>query len=104
MIYDAIDAVEVRGDGRLFVKPATQNFSLIYRAAMEVGWDPASQSLFSPKPREWTYPMWFGQILGAAETEYGVRLSLTSQTMWVNIPDELKAEIADPAQWSGPKA
>lgn len=43
MIDDAIDQVEVRDDGRLFVKPATQNFSLIYRAALEVGWDPASR-------------------------------------------------------------
>ncbi|MES2032751.1 MAG: hypothetical protein V4466_01120 [Pseudomonadota bacterium] len=104
MIDDAIDHVEIRVDGRLFVKPATQNFSLIYRAALEVGWDPASQSLFGPKPREWTYPMWFGQILAAAETEYGVRLSLTSQTTWMNIPDWLQAEIADPDHWKGPKA
>jgi hypothetical protein len=104
MIDDAIDQVEIRADGRLFVKPATQNFSLIYRAALEVGWDPASRSLFGPKPREWTYPMWFGQILAAAETEYGVRLSLTSQTSWMNIPDQLRAEIADPDQWKGPKA
>ena len=104
MIDGKIDQVEIRGDGRLFVKPATQDFSLIYKAALEVGWDPASRSLFGPQPREWTYPMWFGQILAAAETEYGVRLSLTAQTTWVNIPDQLQAEIADPRQWKGPKA
>ncbi|WP_310538962.1 hypothetical protein [Phenylobacterium sp.] len=103
MIADPIDKVEIRDDGRLFVKPATQSFSVIYRAAMEVGWNPASRSLFGPKPREWTYPMWFGQILAAAETEYGVRLSLTSQTSWVNFPDKLQAEIADPERWGGPK-
>ena len=101
MIDDPIDQVEIRDDGRLFVKPTTQNFSLIYRAALEVGWDPASRSLFGPKPREWTYPMWFGQILAAAETEYGVRLSLTSTTTWLNIPEELQAEIADPDQRKG---
>ncbi len=48
--------------------------------------------------------MWFGQILAAAATEYGVRLTLTSQTTWMNIPDRLQAEIADPDQWKGPKA
>lgn len=48
--------------------------------------------------------MWFGQILGAAETEYGVRLSLNSQTTWVNIPHKLQAEIANPDYWKGSKA
>jgi hypothetical protein len=98
---DAITEVEIRDDGRLFVKPATTNFSLIYRAAMEVGWDVESRSLFSPKPREWTYPMWFGHILAAAETEYGVRLSLNSRTKWINISDDLRRDIADPARWRG---
>ena len=104
MTDDAIESVEIREDGRLFVTPTSQNFSLIYRAALEVGWDPATKSLFSPKPREWTYPMWFGQILAAAATEYGVQLSLTPETRWVNIAGALQSEIADPAQWKGPVA
>lgn len=102
MIEDAIEKVEIREDGRLFVKPGSQDFPLIYRAAMEVGWDAATRSLFSPKPREWNYPMWFGHILAAAVSEYGVQLSLTPQTKWVNISGELQSKMADPAQWKGP--
>jgi hypothetical protein len=104
MTDDEIESVEIRGDGRLFVKPASQNFSLIHRAALEVRWDPAARSLFSPKPREWTYPMWFGQIVAAAATEYGVHLLLTERTQWVNVPDALQSEIADPTRWKGPAA
>jgi hypothetical protein len=104
MTDDAIEKVEIRDDGRLFVKPASQNFSLIYRAASEVGWDTETRSLFSPKPRECTYPMWFGRILAAVATEYGVRLSLIPQTQWVNITDELQSEIIGGAQWNGPTA
>ncbi len=104
MIEDAIEKVEIREDGRLFVKPTSQAFPYIYRAALEVGWDPAERSLFSPKPREWTYPMWFGHILAAASTEYGVNLSLTSNTEWINVPDELRSQIADPTRWKDPAA
>jgi hypothetical protein len=93
MLEDWITCVEIDPDGRLRVRPQTVDFSQIYRAAMEVNWEPASRTLYSPKPREWTYPMWFTQIVAAALDEYGVRLSLSVETNWVNVPGDVRTEI-----------
>ena len=100
MNEDDIVSVEIDEKGRLRVKPALQTFAQIYRAAMEVGWDPDRRCLFSPKPREWTYPMWFRQIVAAASEEYGVRLNLTPRTAWIIISDETMAEMVN-SQWGG---
>jgi hypothetical protein len=51
---------------------------------MEVGWEPSSNSLFSPRPREWSYARWFQQIIGAAR-EHGYRLVPNSNTDWADI-------------------
>ena len=69
------------GGGRLLVRPKVCTFPYIYRAAMEVGWDPDNRALFSPKPREWSYLRWFQQIVAAAADEYGVRLVVTPYTV-----------------------
>lgn len=94
MTEDEIVSVEIAQDGKLCVTPASQDFAYIYRAAMEVGWDPVRRCLFAPKPREATYPTWFRQIIAAAADEYGVRLNLTPQTAWINVPDAVRSEIA----------
>ena len=94
MTEDHIVSVEIDGDGKLCVTPAKEDFALIYRAAMEVGWDRIRRCLVSPQPREWTYPMWFRQILAAAADEYGVRLRLTPETLWTHIPDEVRLEMS----------
>jgi hypothetical protein len=60
---------------------------------MEVGWDPDSRTLFSPKPSEWSYLHWFRQIVAAAAGEYGVRLVVTPHTKWFDVPDALRTEI-----------
>lgn len=93
MTEDHIVSVEIDEKGRLCVAPATQDFALIYRAAMEVEWDPVRNCLCSPKPREWSYPMWFRQILAAAADEYGVRLRLTPKTIWTHIPEEVRLKM-----------
>jgi hypothetical protein len=91
---DEITSIEVDADGKLCVKPKSREFELIYRAGMEVGWDPARRCLFSPLPREWTYPRWFDQILAAAADEHGVRLHLTAHTAWINVPEAIRSEIS----------
>jgi len=78
---------------RLYVTPVKKAFPYIYRAAMEVDWDPGRKRLFSPKPKEWSYSRWYQQILAAVEDEYGTRLSLSSRTKWVNVDNELKEAI-----------
>lgn len=94
MSEDHIVSVEIDGDGKLCVTPATKEFPLIYRAAMEICWDPGRRCLVSPEPREWTYPMWFRHVIAAAADEYGVRLRLTPETIWTNVSDEVRVEMS----------
>jgi hypothetical protein len=91
-------AAEVAIDtaGRLIVRPRLTepaDFAFIYRAAMEVGWDPATRSLTTPAKREWSAARWFKQIAGALQSEYGQRLSVNSNTRWHNVPVDIRAEI-----------
>lgn len=79
--------------GSLYVKPDGATFPMVYRAAMQVGWDAAHERLFSPKPVEWTYRQWFKQIVGAVFEEYGVKLCLAADTVWTNVPDAVRDEI-----------
>ncbi len=96
MRRDTIAAIEIDTDDKLHVVPSTQTFEYIYREAMEVHWDPAHRSLYSPKPREWSYSQWFQQILSAAR-EQGCELQLSPSTEWLNIDLALKAEIMQTA-------
>jgi hypothetical protein len=36
---------------------------------------------------------WFQQIIAAVADEYRVRLVITPQTTWINVPDAIRAEI-----------
>jgi hypothetical protein len=93
MSEDSIAEVGIDDEGQLYVRPSSMSFEHIWRAAMEVHWDPSRRRLFGPKPRRWTYVDWFNQIVAAAADEYGTRLRLTSETAWSNVPDPLRAEI-----------
>lgn len=99
MTRDEITDVEIDGEGRLHIRPLKEDLPHIWRAAMEVHWDPASRTLYGPKPREWTYPMWFRQIVAAAADEYGVKLSLSATTRWSNVPSDLRNEIERLSEW-----
>ena len=90
---DQIVELGIDGDERLFLRPRAGTFSHIYRAAMQVEWDPVRLVLQSPKPREWSYLDWFRQIIAAAASEYSVRLKSTPATIWTNVPEVLRAEI-----------
>lgn len=89
-----IKQVEIDQQGRLCVTPASNEFEMVYREAMEVYWDRDRRFLFSPMPREMTYPQWFRQILLAVEYQYGVRLKVTNRTQWVGISESLRAEMS----------
>jgi hypothetical protein len=93
MTEHEITEVGIDHDGRLYVRPAGQSFPYIYRAAKEVGWDPARGVLFTPKPREWSYRDWFRQIVAAISDEYRVRLRVSPAAVWSNVPDELRKQI-----------
>ena len=93
MVEDRIAEIGIDHDARLYVRPTGHTFPYIYQAAMEVGWDPVRGVLFSPRPRDWSYPDWFRQILAAVADEYGVRLSVGPEAIWTNVPDELRKRI-----------
>jgi len=95
MKTDNIEEIRIDENGRLIVKPCLQDFSYIYRAAMEVHWDKDGKYLYSPKPREWSYEMWFKQIHSAAKDEYGVDLKISNETKWENIDSDLKKSIVN---------
>jgi hypothetical protein len=93
MQQDKITIVEIDDLGRLHIKPAISKFTLIYRTATEVHWDDKKLTLYSPKPRDWSYLDWYKHITSVAEIECSVKLELTEKTYWINIPIELKKEI-----------
>ncbi len=92
---DNIIEIGIDDQERLFIRPERQTFEYIYRAAAEVGWDNKAKFLFSPKPREWNYFMWYRHIIVIAKDEYGCRLHWTDKTKWTNISDELKRQIIE---------
>jgi hypothetical protein len=94
MEFDEIALIEVDASGRPCVSPKSASFPLIYRAGMEVGWEPHSEYLYSPLPREWSYARWLRQIRDAVKGEYGVTLAVTPQTQWRNIDEAPKSELA----------
>ena len=90
---DNIIEIGIDDQHRLFIKPEKQTYEFIYRAAAEVGWDKEERSLFSPKPREWTYLDWYKHITVITKEEYGCQLLITEKTQWFNISKELQDQI-----------
>ena len=95
MTTDNIMEIGIDNKERIYIKPETEHFEFIYRAAAEVGWDDKEHFLYSPKPKEWTYFDWYRQIIMATKDEYGCQLVLTDKTQWTNIPNELKDQICN---------
>lgn len=92
---DEIIEIEIDESERLLIKPKNTKFTLIYRTATEVHWDEKVLSLYSPKPREWTYYNWYQHIINVAEVECNTKLYWTERTIWTNINNELKKQIID---------
>jgi hypothetical protein len=96
MKTDVVAAIEIGEQGRLHVKPATQEFPFAYREAMEVSWEPTSRTLSSPTPRDWSYGRWFQQIEAVASAQ-GILLVLEAHTQWINVPQSVQREIMEVA-------
>lgn len=95
MEIDEISEIGIDNKERLYIKPVTKQFFLIYRTATEVHWDQKGLFLYSPKPREWTYFDWYKYIITLAKNECNCKLVWTDRTLWVDITDDLKREIKD---------
>ncbi|MDO8341648.1 MAG: hypothetical protein Q7T48_00450 [Cellvibrio sp.] len=92
MIHTKIVEVGIDEEERLYIIPASVTFPYIYREAMEVRWCPEKKYLYSPKLREWSYFHWYTQVISAVKKQ-SHQLQVCKETMWVNIPEELKEEI-----------
>jgi len=90
---DLIEEIGIDEEERLYIKPATEAFPMIYREAMEVHWNSERKYLYGAKPRKWSHIEWYQQIIKAA-SEQGCKLILSPSVLWVNIPNELQAKIA----------
>lgn len=101
MPTDAIEAVGIDQDGRLWIKPKSALFPYIYREAIDVNWDEQTRQLLSPKPKEWSYIDWFKQIKGAGRLQ-GVELFIGRETVWSNIDDDLRHNISGISGAAGP--
>lgn len=92
---DNIIEIGIDEQERLFIKPESATFPFIYRTATEVHWDEKRKVLYSPKPKEWTYTDWYKQIVGVVQTECNHLLHVTDDTIWTNVPSDLKEEISE---------
>lgn len=91
-MQDEIEEIGIDDESRLYIKPSSAAFPMIYREAMEVHWNKNTKSLYGGIPRQWSHFDWYKQIIKGASIQ-GCLLKLSAQTKWVNIPQELKAEI-----------
>ena len=69
MKRDVIKKVEIDALDRLNISPEEQKFTQICRIATQVHWDPQNQTLYSPKPTDWTYVDWYNHIIKVAHEE-----------------------------------
>jgi hypothetical protein len=91
----AIREIALDATGRLMVRPshADSSFQFIYRAGNGLRWEPSSGSFVAAEPLRWKAPELLPHILSTVRDELGVKLQLTAQTQWVNVPDELELEL-----------
>jgi hypothetical protein len=96
MNNESISAIEILDNDEMYVvlasggKPMYQH---IYREAAEVYWDKERKAFKAPAPRKWSHSDWYHQIVSVAASGLGVSLELSSETNWVNVPEQTRAEI-----------
>ncbi|MFD3002587.1 hypothetical protein ACFS7Z_19610 [Pontibacter toksunensis] len=93
VVKDKIIKIEIDDAGKLHIKPKRTKLPLIYRTATEVHWDSERETLYSPKPRVWSYWKWYKHIVNVAKEDCYCELVLSEETEWVNIPVGLKNRI-----------
>ena len=91
---DAIKEIGIDEEQRLYIKPLSAKFPMMYREAIEVNWNQNTMALYGGTPRKWSYLDWYKQIIKGASLQ-GCLLQLSVQTKWVNVPQELQAQIAE---------
>ena len=73
--------------------PAGKNYSFVHRDASGVTWLDEIQALAAREPERWKPLDLFQQIRCAVRNEYGDLLSLSPDTVWIDVPAELQHSI-----------
>jgi hypothetical protein len=96
MDIELISKVEILDSEEMYVvlasggKPMYQH---IYREAAEVYWDNNKKGFKAPPPRKWSHSDWYRQIVSVAASGLGISLELSSNTIWVNVSAQTKADV-----------
>ncbi len=93
MKTDIIIELKIDNQKRLTIKPLKESFEFIYRSVSDVHWDNKNKILYNSELKEASYLDWYKQIVDAVASEYCCRLVLSNNTIWKNIPDDLKNDI-----------
>lgn len=91
---DPIVEIGIDSEERLYVRPETRSYPMIYREAVEVHWHADERFLYSPKPREWSYFDWYKHILSTVDPACS-DLEITEKTKWNKIPLTLRDQIEE---------
>ena len=86
---DLIEEIGIYEEERLYLKPATETFTMIYREAMEVHWNSERGYLYGVRPLKWGYIDWYQKILKAASKQ-GCELVISPIVKWANFPGEMQ--------------
>ena len=89
---DSIEEIGIDDKNRLYLKPSSAAFPMIYREALEVHWNEELKYLYGAEPRKWNHFDWYQHILSAASIQ-GCRLRISPTVSWVNISSDLQAQI-----------
>ena len=94
MSQDNISEILIDSNGRLCIKPTTKEFILIYRSATEVHWE--KDTFFTHQSPENGHILdWYKHIISVISSEYDCKLTITTDTKWTAIPNDLKNDILD---------
>lgn len=93
MKKDTIQSVEINELGQLHIETGKVSFPMIYRSATEIYWNQKKHTLYSIKPKEWSYSKRFEHIIDVLKKEAFYELNLTPETKWINVPNKVKQEI-----------
>lgn len=88
-----IDRLRLDDNGRIRVQPIAKDYRHIYRSAMSVRWDLKSRELYTLPIKDFSPREELRQILAAVQQEYGDRLLTTRDSLFVDKPDKLTAEL-----------
>lgn len=92
MNKDNIIEIGIDLDDQFYIKPKVSSFSDINSQSKDINWNNDLKVIYSPKPGEWSYLMWYCEIIKAAKLQ-GCILQIDDNTKWVNIDDDLKKDI-----------